>query len=123
MINTAMLFGRAAPRIITDEMINSMKPGSVIVDMAVSSGGNVEVSVAGQTTLINGVKVLGIEKLAGEVGESATMMYANNLYNFFEEFWDKENRVLSLDPEDDIIAGCLITSGGVVVNKQINQGA
>ena len=89
VITTAQLFSRPAPQIITLEMIELMKPGSVIVDMAVTSGGNVEGSVADEIIYVNNVKIVGLANLPGEVAESASLMYSNNLFNFFEQFWDK----------------------------------
>ena len=119
VITTAQLFGRPAPRIVTKAMVEAMKPGSIIVDMAVTTGGNVEGSVAGETVDINGVKIVGIKNLPGEVAESASLVYANNLYNFFDEFWDKEAKQLKIDREDEIIASCLITDGGEIVNERV----
>ncbi len=119
VITTAQLFGRTAPRIITGDMIARMKPGSIIVDMAVESGGNVEGSKANEEIEINGVKILGIINLPGQVALDASQMLGNNLVNLMETFWDKENKTFTLDLSHDIIKNCLITHGGNIVNETI----
>lgn len=119
VITTAQVFGRPAPRIVSRDMVESMQPGSVVIDMAVESGGNVEGSVAGQVVDINGVKVVGITNLPSEVARNASDMYAANLFNLIDEFWDKDKKSLDLDPADDIIKGCVITRDGQVVNPVI----
>ena len=121
VITTAQVFGRPAPRIVTDGMIAGMKPDCVIVDMAVDSGGNVEGSVSGKEELVHGVRVLGYPNLARRVPRHASQMYANNVYGLLEEFWDKDSGTLSLDRADEIVAGCLITAGGEVVNQRIKE--
>ncbi|MBM4206318.1 MAG: Re/Si-specific NAD(P)(+) transhydrogenase subunit alpha [Gammaproteobacteria bacterium] len=119
VITTAQVFGRPAPRIVSRDMVEAMQPGSVVIDMAVESGGNVEGSVAGQVVDINGVKVVGITNLPSEVARNASDMYAANLYNLLDEFWDKDKQNIDLDPADDIVKGCLITRDGQVVNTVI----
>jgi NAD(P) transhydrogenase subunit alpha len=119
VITTAQVFGRPAPRIVSREMVEAMQPGSVIIDMAVESGGNVEGSVAGQVVDINGVKVVGITNLPSEVARNASDMYAANLYNLLDEFWDTDKQNIDLDPADDIVKGCVITRDGQVVNPVI----
>ncbi|MAI56528.1 MAG: NAD(P)(+) transhydrogenase (Re/Si-specific) subunit alpha [Gammaproteobacteria bacterium] len=121
VITTAQLFGRAAPVIVTKDMIEGMRPGSVIVDMAVESGGNVEGSVAGEVVEINGVKIVGQSNLPGEVANNASQMYSNNLTNLLQEFWNEESGVLELDPEDDIVMSCVITRSGSVVNEALQS--
>jgi len=121
VITTAQLFGRPAPQIISRDMVESMKPGSVIVDMAVETGGNVEGSVMDQVVDINGVKVVGQGNLPGEVARNASDMYSNNLLNLVLEFWDSEAKTLNLDPEDEIIQACVITRDGAVVNETIKN--
>jgi NAD(P) transhydrogenase subunit alpha len=121
VITTAQVFGRRAPVIISTEMVRGMKPGSVVVDMAVESGGNVECSAPGEVVDVNGVRVVGHTNLAGRVAAHASQMYSNNLGNFAEHFWDKEAGALRLDPEDEIMKGCLITHGGEVVNAAIRD--
>ena len=121
VITTAQLFGRAAPVIVGRDMVEAMKPGSVVVDMAVESGGNVEGSVLNEVVDINGVKVIGQGNLPGEVARNASEMYSNNLVNLLLEFWDEEAKTLTLDPEDDIVRSCVITRDGAVVNETIKN--
>ncbi len=121
VITTAQIPGKKAPRILTKEMISSMKPGSVVVDMAVSSGGNVEGSEIDKEVDINGVCIIGVKNLPSLVASHASQMYSANMYNFFDEFWDKDKKSFLLNPEDDIIAGCLITNNGAIVNEQIKK--
>ena len=102
-------------------MVESMKPGSVIIDMAVETGGNVEGSVMNEVVEINGVKVVGQGNLPGEVARNASDMYSNNLLHLVMEFWESEANTLNLDPEDEIIAACVITSDGAVVNETIKN--
>ena len=121
VITTAQLFGRPAPQIVGRDMVESMKPGSVIIDMAVETGGNVEGSVMNEVVDINGVKVVGQGNLPGEVARNASDMYSNNLVNLVLEFWDAEAKALSFDPEDEIIQACVITRDGAVVNETIKN--
>jgi NAD(P) transhydrogenase subunit alpha len=121
VITTAQLFGRPAPQIVGRDMVESMKPGSVIIDMAVETGGNVEGSVMNEVVEINGVKVVGQGNLPGEVARNASDMYSNNLLNLVMEFWDSEAKTLNLDPEDEIIEACVITRDGAVVNETIKN--
>ena len=121
VITTAQLFGRPAPQIVGRDMVESMKPGSVIIDMAVETGGNVEGSVMNEVVEIHGVKVVGQGNLPGEVARNASDMYSNNLVNLLLEFWDPESKALNLDPEDEIIEACVITRDGAVVNETIKN--
>jgi NAD(P) transhydrogenase subunit alpha len=121
VITTAQLFGRPAPIIVGRDMVESMQPGSVVVDMAVETGGNVEGSVLDQVVDINGVKVIGQGNLPSEVARNASEMYSNNLMNLLTEFWDDEAKVLNLDPEDEIVKDCVITRDGSVVNEAIKN--
>jgi NAD(P) transhydrogenase subunit alpha len=121
VITTAQLFGRPAPQIVGRDMVETMKPGSVIIDMAVETGGNVEGSVMDEVVDINGVKVVGQGNLPGEVARNASDMYSNNLLNLVMEFWDGEAKTLNLDPEDEIIQACVITRDGAVVNETIKN--
>jgi NAD(P) transhydrogenase subunit alpha len=116
VITTAQVFGRKAPVIVTKEMIDAMKPGSVVVDLAIETGGNVEGAVLGKIIDKNGVKVIGVANMPARVAMNASQMYANNLTNFLDEFWNKEKKEFELKLEDDIIKGCLITHGGVIVH-------
>lgn len=121
VITTAQLFGRRAPVIVTKEMIARMKPGSVIVDLAVETGGNVEGSVAGQEVTLNGVKIVGLGNLPARVSVHASQMYSSNLCGLIEDFWDKESKAFVLKRDDEIIRGCLITHDGAVVNETIQS--
>lgn len=121
VITTAQLFGRPAPVIVSRDMVEAMKPGSIVVDMAVETGGNVEGSVLNQVVDINGVKVIGMGNLPSEVARNASEMYSNNLFNLIDEFWDEEGKTLNLNPEDDIVQACVITRDGAVVNETIKN--
>jgi NAD(P) transhydrogenase subunit alpha len=121
VITTAQVFGRPAPRIVTRDMVEAMRPGSVVVDMAVESGGNVEGSVLNEVTDINGVSVVGMGNLPSHVSRNASEMYSNNIVNLLDEFWDKEAKTLNLDPADDIVKSCVITRGGEIVNETIKK--
>ena len=121
VITTAQVFGRPAPRIVTKEMIEAMNPGSVIVDMAVSTGGNVEGSLADETVIQNGVTVLGLSNLPGEVAFDASLVYGNNLFNLIEEYWDSENKKFDFDVNDEILSGCVVTHEGEIVNNTVKD--
>ena len=121
VITTAQVFGRPAPVIVTEDIIRSMKPGSVVVDLAVESGGNVEGSKLDREVEVGGVRILGYPRLAGRVPVHASQMYAGNLASLVEEFWDKEKGVFKLDESDEILQSCLITREGSVVSKPIKE--
>lgn len=116
VITTAQVFGRKPPVLITRDMLEAMRPGSVIVDMAAESGGNVEGSVAGETVVLNGVTLIGDGNWANHVPRDASQMYASNLCNLVEEYWSKEEKRMVLNLEDDILQGCVITHEGRTVN-------
>ncbi len=117
VITTALIPGRAAPRLITDAQIASMKPGSVIFDLAVAQGGNVEGSVADEVVERHGVKVMGFSNTASLVAADASALYARNLFNFLSAFWDKEQGKPVLDEE--IGDAVRLTRGGEVVNERL----
>lgn len=119
VITTAQVFGRKAPVIVTTAMVEKMRAGSVVVDMAVEGGGNVECSRLGEEAVVRGVKVLGYANLPGRVARTASQMYSNNLGNFVEHFWDKESSALKVDPQDPLMQGCLITHGGEICHETI----
>lgn len=121
VITTAQLFGRPAPRIVTAEMVASMHPGSVVVDMAVESGGNVEGSVLDEIVDVGGVKIFGLGNLPSQVSRSASEMYSNNLFNLIDEFWDSETKVWKLSPDDEIVKAAVITRDGVLVHPMIQN--
>ncbi|MFP3982791.1 MAG: Re/Si-specific NAD(P)(+) transhydrogenase subunit alpha [Desulfurivibrionaceae bacterium] len=117
VITTAQVFGKPAPRIISDDIIRRMRPGGVIVDMAVETGGNVEGSELDKVVEVHGVKIIGYSNLPGRVAVHASQMYSANLTNFISHFWDKENKTFKLSPEDDIFKGCLITHNGRIYSE------
>jgi len=121
VVTTAQVFGRPAPRIVTKEMIEVMKPGSVIVDMAVSTGGNVEGSRAEESVIQNGVTIVGLSNLPGEVAFDASLVYGNNLFNLIEEYWDSENKKFDFDITDEILSGCVVTHEGDIVNNMVKD--
>ena len=122
VITTAQVFGRPAPRIVTREMVEAMQPGSVVVDMAVESGGNVEGSVLDEVVDIGGVMVLGQGNLPSAVARNASEMYAANLAHFIEEFWDAEAGALRLDPADEIVAAAVVARDGTVLGVAADGG-
>ena len=121
VITTAQVFGRKAPVLVTTDMVEAMQPGSVIVDMAAETGGNVEGSVAGEEAVVNGVTIIGQGNWPNFVCRDASQMYSSNLFNMVNEYWDKENKSFVLDRENEIIQGCLITHGGAIVNETIKS--
>jgi NAD(P) transhydrogenase subunit alpha len=121
VITTAQVFGKKAPLIITSDMIKQMKPGSLIVDLAVETGGNVEGSKPGEEVEIDGKRIIGLENLPGRVAVHASQMYSSNLGNLIGEFWDNESKVLQLDLEDEIIKSCLITHKGQYISETIKN--
>lgn len=122
VITTAQVFGRKAPRIITAAMLNDMKAGSVVVDMAVESGGNVEGSVLNKiVTTKNGVDIIGYGQLSNFVPDHASLMYSSNLYNMLEHFWDKETNKFVLKLEDEIIDQSLIVHDGEIRNELVKK--
>lgn len=117
VITTAQLFARPAPRIIDHTILTQMRPGSVIIDMAVETGGNVEGSELDTIVEIEGVKIIGIANLPGRVATTASEMYSANLGNFVEHFWNKEGEMLIVDEKDEIMQGALITHQGEIVSQ------
>jgi H+-translocating NAD(P) transhydrogenase subunit alpha len=121
VITTAQVFGRPAPRIVTRDMVEGMRPGSVVVDMAVESGGNVEGSVLNEVLDLNGVLVVGLGNLPSQVSRNASEMYSSNIVNLLTEFWSADKKALNLDPADDIVKSCVITRDGAIVNETIKK--
>ena len=122
VITTAQLFGRKAPVVLTKDMIAQMKPGSIVIDMAVESGGNVEGSKVNEEIITaNGVRIIGLGNLPSRVAVHASQMYSSNLANLIEHFWDKEQKTFTLKIDDEIIKGCLITHQGQIINEQIKN--
>lgn len=121
VITTALIPGRPAPRLITKEMVSSMNPGAVIVDLAVEAGGNCEGSQLGKVVDVNGVKIVGHENMPGRLAEDASALFAKNLLNFLSPHVDKENKSLSIDWEDETVAGTLVTRDGAIVNDRVKD--
>ena len=121
VITTAQLFGRPAPLIVTEDMVGSMQPGAVIVDLAVESGGNVAGSQVGREVDVDGVRVIGLANLPGRVAVNASQMFSSNLYNLVEDSWNPDEKRFELNFEDEIIQGCVITHGGKIVNEMIQK--
>ena len=121
IITTAQVFGRKAPVIITSDMIEDMQPGSVIVDMAVGTGGNVEGSVPDENLELNGITIVGNTNLPGEVAIHASQVYSANIFNLIDEFWDQKNSILEITTSDEILSGCLVTHKGEFVNSMVKE--
>jgi NAD(P) transhydrogenase subunit alpha len=121
VITTAKVFGKKSPLIVTNKMLDGMKPGSIVVDLAVDSGGNVESSKPGKEVRRKGVIIIGYPELQRRVPMTASEMLSSNLYNFLEHFWDNQTKSFKLNRDDEIMQGCLITHAGEVVNSQIKQ--
>ncbi len=126
VITTAQIPGRPAPRLVGEALVRSMRPGSVIVDLAVESGGNCELSVPGEIVERFGVKVIGLRNLPAGVPRDASLLYAKNVFALLGLMFDGEG-AFALDLEDDILAGCLLTRGGEIVHaptlEQLATGA
>ena len=121
VITTAQVFGRKPPVLVTADMVAGMAPGSVIVDMAAETGGNVEGSVPNEVVDVNGVTIIGTGNLANIAARDASAMYASNMFNLVEDTWDKEAKRFVLDMENDILPGCVITHDGAVVHPTIKE--
>jgi NAD(P) transhydrogenase subunit alpha len=123
VITTALIPGRPAPRLVSREMVESMKPGSVIVDLAAERGGNVEETKPGEITVHHGVTILGFTNMAGRVPGNASSLYARNLFAFIEPMIDKKEGKLAINWDDEIIAGTLIAKDGQIVHPRLKGGA
>lgn len=121
VITTAQLFGRKAPLIVTEDMVAAMQKGSVIVDLAVESGGNVAGSQPDKEIDVNGVRIIGLANLPGRVAVHASQMFSSNLFNLVDEFWNTEEKRFELNFDDEIIKGCVITHQGEIANQMIKD--
>lgn len=119
VITTALIPGRAAPQLVSDAQIASMKPGSVLVDLAVEQGGNVEGAVAGEIVVKHGVKIVGHRNVPSRLATDASALFARNLYNFFSAFWDKDAKAPVFPDDDEIVQGVRVTMGGKVVSERL----
>jgi NAD(P) transhydrogenase subunit alpha len=116
VITTALIPGRAAPRLVSDAQIATMRPGSVLVDLAVEAGGNVEGAVAGEIVVKHGVKIVGHRNVPSRLAADASLLYARNLFNFLSAFWDKDTKAPVLPDDDEIVKGVRLTQGGKTVH-------
>jgi len=123
IITTALIPGRPAPKLVTTEMVKSMKPGSVLVDLAVERGGNVEGARANEVADVNGVKIVGYTNLAGKVPASASSLYARNLYAFIETMIDKATKSLAVKWDDDLVKATALTKDGAVIHPNFQPKA
>jgi NAD(P) transhydrogenase subunit alpha len=121
VITTAQVFGKKAPLIVTEDMVAGMSKGSVLVDLAVETGGNVAGSQPNQEVELNGVRIIGLANLPGEVAINASQMFSSNLFALVAEFWNEEEKRFHLDAEDEIIKGCVITHKCEIVNEMIRK--
>ena len=119
VITTALIPGRPAPRLISDAQLASMRPGSVIVDLAVEQGGNVEGAAPGEIALRHGVRIVGHRNVPSRLAAAASALYARNLYNFLSAFWDKEAGRVVLPDDDEIVKGVRLTRGSQVENERL----
>src|SRR4051812_21640059 len=116
VITTALIPGRPAPKLVSAAMIAAMKPGSVLVDLAVERGGNVEGAKAGEVATVNGVKIVGFTNVAGRLAASASALYAKNLLTFLEILIDKKDKKLAVNWDDEIVKATALTRDGAVVH-------
>ncbi|MGC2777108.1 MAG: Re/Si-specific NAD(P)(+) transhydrogenase subunit alpha [Bradyrhizobium sp.] len=123
IITTALIPGRPAPRLVTLEMVKSMRPGSVLVDLAVERGGNVEGVKLGEVVEIDGVKIIGFPNLAGRVASSASSLYARNLLSFIETMIDKKEKTLAVNWDDDLVKATALTKDGAIIHPNFQPKA
>jgi H+-translocating NAD(P) transhydrogenase subunit alpha len=123
VITTALIPGRPAPRLVSLDMVKTMKPGSVLVDLAVERGGNVEGVRSGETVEIEGVKIVGFPNLAGRVAASASGLYARNLLSFIETMVDKANKKLAVNWDDELVKATALTKDGAVIHPNFQPKA
>ncbi|WP_127142536.1 Re/Si-specific NAD(P)(+) transhydrogenase subunit alpha [Pelagibacterium montanilacus] len=123
VITTALIPGRPAPQLVTRAMVESMAPGSVIVDLAAERGGNVELTAPGEVIVHNDVTIIGTLNLPGKIAATASQLYAKNLLAFFETMVDKENKALAVNWEDQLVTATLLTRDGAVVHPNLVDAA
>ena len=120
VISTALIPGKPAPILITEAMVKDMKPGSVIVDLAVASGGNCPLSELDKIVVKNGVTFIGYSNMPGRVAVDASQLYSRNLYNFVSTLlFDKDRKTLKIPSEDELVTGTLLTKDGAVVHPAL----
>jgi NAD(P) transhydrogenase subunit alpha len=123
VITTALIPGRPAPRLVSADMVKSMKPGSVLVDLAVERGGNVEGVRPGEVADVGGIKIVGFTNVAGRVAASASGLYARNLFNFVETLVDKSTKVLAVKWDDELVKATALTKDGAVIHPNFQPKA
>jgi NAD(P) transhydrogenase subunit alpha len=123
VITTALIPGRPAPVLVSEDMVRTMKPGSVIVDLAVEAGGNCPLSRPGEVVEAHGVRIVGYTNVPSRVPVDASALYARNLLTFLGLLIDKQTKALKIDWEDEIVKGILLTRDGQVVHPLLKQGA
>lgn len=123
VICTALIPGRPAPRLVSEDMLKTMKPGAVLIDLAVEAGGNVAGSAAGKIVTKHGVKIVGHHNVPGRIAEDASKLFARNVLNFLTPMIDQESKTLKIDMADEIVAGTLITRDGSIVHPKLSGAA
>jgi proton-translocating NAD(P)+ transhydrogenase subunit alpha len=123
VITTALIPGRPAPKLVSKEMVGSMRSGSVIVDLAVERGGNVEGARLGEVVVVNGVKIVGHRNMPGRLAASATALYAKNVLSFLDSLVDKKDRKLAINWDDEIVKGTVLTRDGAIVHPSFVSAA
>ena len=121
VITTAQLFGRKAPVIVTKDMVARMKPGSVLVDLAVENGGNIEGSEVNKEVETGGVRIIGLANLPGRAAVHASQMFSSNIYNLINHFWNSETKKFEMNLNDEIAQGCILTQSGEIVHKILKK--
>jgi NAD(P) transhydrogenase subunit alpha len=119
VITTALIPGRPAPRLISDAQLKTMKPGSVIVDLAVEQGGNVEGAVAGEVVVKHGVKIVGHRNVPSRLAADTSALFSRNIFNFLSAFWDAEKKAPVFPDDDEIVVGVRLTKDGQVVSERL----
>jgi len=122
VITTALIPGRPAPELVSEEMVKSMKPGSIIVDLAAERGGNCPLTEPGKTVVKHGVTIIGDLNVAAQLAVDASALYSKNLLNFITPFIDGETKALKIDWEDEVITGTCLTRDGKVVHSAFSEG-
>ena len=118
VICTALIPGKKAPTLITEEHVKSMKPGSVIIDLAAENGGNCVSTMVGETAVVNGVSIYGASNITSSISQDASALYAKNLFNFFNLLVNQESNRVDIDWEDEIVVNTLITKDGKIIKEE-----
>jgi NAD(P) transhydrogenase subunit alpha len=119
VITTALIPGKPAPKLLTEEMVTSMKPGAVIIDLAAETGGNCELTEPGKVVVKHGVKIVGHLNVPGRLPKDASQLFARNVLNFLTPHVDKEQKSLAFNWEDETVSGTLVTKDGKIVNPML----